>query len=572
MARNEQGKSGIISSLKAFGEALYPAFRDNDNDRGALIQDAPLAYGRMNGIADLDDADIDAETLNQESLPIERAERYSCFAKMATDPIIDEAINMHLTFALKPDKRTGHIFELTSTNPEYDDLVAEIKNELLPLINEKLVSWAYVMCVYGVSYVRPYAKEGQGITHFESNYYTLPHFVREYVRSGLPAGFTNQYLREKDRRAAVTLAPPWSLVSMKVPYHAPNPAVEPLNYSGQQYSLMDDLLDRAIVETQDYGHSFLERSFEPYRDLIDAIDSLRGSRRNASRIDRMMLVPMESLDPMQAAEYSNYISAQIKAKNENEDRWSFMRRGRPLINDSIIPVHGGSKGQITIDTQRIDPNISDIEDILFHLKRLASSLGLDASMLGWADMLSGGLGEGGFFQTSIQATRRANWIHYACSEAINRIIDLHLWYRHKKVFPKGTERPWNIEFSALNTAIAESENDARESQAAQSTMIAQLVDAISGGAAKKSPELVEQLLGGCLPLDGEIIKKIAKAICEQSAEEKGQFGDSGSDDLMSSFSNVDQLADLLARHCDEAQQKQLLEKVFQKLVMEQDHV
>ena len=489
MARKEQGKSGIISSLKAFADALYPAFRENDNDRGALIQDAPLAYGRMNGIADIDGADADAEALNQDVLPKERAERYSCFAKMSTDPLIDEAINMHVTFALAPDKQTGHIFELTSTSPEFDELVSELKRGLLPLINKDLVGWAYIMCVYGVSYVRPYAKEGLGITHFESNYYTLPHFVREYVRSGLPAGFTNQYLREKDRRAAVTLAPPWSLVSLKIPYYAPNPEVEPLNYSGQQYSLMDDLLDRSIVENQDYGHSFLERSFEPYRDLIDAIDSLRGSRRNASRIDRMMLVPMESLDPMQAAEYSNYISAQIKAKNEAEDRWSFLRRSRPLINDSIIPVHGGSKGQITIDTQRIDPNISDIEDILFHLKRLASSLGVDASMLGWADMLSGGLGEGGFFQTSIQATRRANWVRHACSETINRIIDLHLWYRHKKVFPKGTERPWNITFNSLNTAIAESENDARESQAAQSTMIAQLVDAISGGAAKKSPEL-----------------------------------------------------------------------------------
>jgi hypothetical protein len=567
MAKKEKGESVIISSLKAFRDALYPAYRDDGHDRGALLQDNPLAHGRLHGITDNSDPDNEAETLNQGVLPSERAERYSCFAKMAQDPLIDEAINMHLTFALTPDKRTGHIFEINSTAKEYDDLISDLRSELLPLINKDLVSWAYVMCVYGTSYVRPYAKEGRGITHFESSYYTLPHFVREYVRSGLPAGFTNQYLRDKDRRAAVELAPPWSLVSFKVPYFSLDPTVEPLNFSGQQYSLMDEYLDQSIVESQNYGHSFLEHSFEPYRDLIDAVDSMRGSRRNASRIDRLMLVPMESLDPMQAAEYSNYISAQLKANKEAEDRWSFLRRNRPLITNSLIPVHGGSKGQMTIDTQRIDPNISDIEDILFHLKRLASSLGVDASMLGWADMLSGGLGEGGFFQTSIQATRRANWVRHACTEAINRMIDLHLWYRYKKIFPKGTERPWTINFNSLNTAIAESENDARESQAAQSTMIAQLIDAISSGATKKSPELVEQLLGGVLPMDKEIIKKIAKAITEPSKEESEGFG-GGQDDLMSSFTNIDQLADQLARHGNEAQQQELLQKIFQKLVTE----
>ena len=38
-----------------------------------------------------------------------------------------------------------------------------------------------------------------------------------------------------------------------------------------------------------------------------------------------------------------------------------------------------------------------IDDIMLHAKLLAGALGVDLSMLGFADTLAGGLGEGGFF-------------------------------------------------------------------------------------------------------------------------------------------------------------------------------
>jgi hypothetical protein len=287
---------------------------------------------------------------------------------------------------------------------------------------------------------------------------------------------------------------------------------------------------------------------------------MRGSRKNASRIDRMMLVPMEGLDPIAAAEYSNYIASQLKANQENQERRAVLKSLRPLINNSLIPVHGG-KGQMTIDTNRTDPNISDIEDIMFHLKRLTASLGIDVTMMGWADLLSGGLGEGGFFQQSIQAARRATWIRQAASTMINRALDLHFWYKYKKVVPADMAKPWSVQFNSLNTSIAESENEARESRANYATVIATLVDAIANGATQRSPLLTKALLEGALDLDDEQMKQVLADIKAAGADEGGEGGDM----VMSSMKLEQAAEQLMQLHGDEVEQM-LMQKVLKKLL------
>ncbi len=550
----------ILDKAVAFGKMMFPGFQsDNPRDNSAFINDAPLHSPLGPHASAKTNAELDM--LGVEGAPLERDERYALYAEMSFDPIIDEALTIHITHALSTCKLTGRAVWLDCDDPEYEALAEELNNELMPKINAKIADWAKTMATYGVNYVRPHAQEKLGITHIECSYYTLPHFIREYERAGLAAGYTSQHLKNKNASGAIQLAPPWTLVPFKIPFHQPHPHLVP-QHSGIEYSLFDDVMAQQICETQDYGHSFLANSYRPYRDLLAAIDSLRGSRANASRIDRLIALGMEDLDPIAAADYANIVAKNLKANTEAQERKAILKKLRPLIVNTLIPVHAGGKGGLTIDTQRVDPNISDIEDILFHLRRLASSLGIDASMLGWADMLSGGLGEGGFFMTSIQATRRAEWIRQGVVNGVQGLIDLHLWYKHRKMFPAATKRPWTIKLAGQNTALEEAAADAMESNASRSMLIAQLADAIASGAAKNSPELVEMLFAPVLPADPEKLKRVVKQLL--SAAEDDAPPDN--ENLLSSLNSNPDLDKFLSSYGPD-QQTLLLQQVMQKLLL-----
>ncbi|QUM78735.1 hypothetical protein HWV00_20910 (plasmid) [Moritella sp. 24] len=526
-------KLGAIGSvLKLIGDQ-FPGHKENENSNTAL-EDSPLAGGAgFNHVNDDTHLSNDSgdesprDVIAEKKMPIDRSAKYAILQGMSQDPSLSEGLDMHLSHALSPDRRTNRSFKLVSTAPEHDKLVAEQNARLVPKMNNGLVAWAKVMCIFGTNYVRPYCKEGVGITHFQSDYWTMPNFVRKYEKSGLLAGYTSQHMR-KEQSSAVYLAPPWSLLELKIPFFQPNFNIEPNNYDGKLYSLFDDVHHRTPLESQDYGTSLLEYCYEPYCDFKESLASLLASRRNASRIDRFITTQLDNLDPVAAVNYINLLSQQMKSDMEYTESKHRKAGTRPLINNSIIPVQGGSKGGTTIDTQSTDPNIQYLEDIILHLKRMCSALGIDLSLLGWADTMSGGIGDGGFLQTSIQAARRATWIRQACETLINNAVELDFWYRYKKVLPAGQEKPWRVQFYSLNNAIEEQESIAREGKANFATTVATLVDTMMQGSSNGSDTLKRVLLSDVLDIDDGTLDTILKELNVTPAE---------GDDLMSEFNN-----------------------------------
>ncbi|MCS0323192.1 portal protein [Vibrio diabolicus] len=528
---------GLATALKQ----AFPFFNENDDKESGISFESGAGYtgspfhDRENQLDEsngalTNDGRKSSDRFFLHKLPKDRFMLYPILKEMAEDSTIDAALNLHLGHALSVSNDNGMAVYLHPTDEKYAEYVGRLNRELLTPINENLMNWTYSTLVYGVNYVRPYTKEGVGITHFEANYYTLPNQIREYERSGELAGFTAEYLQTRANGEQVRLAEPWALIPLKMPIWRPDMDMPPVNYTGQRYSLYDDAYSRMPIETQNYGTSILLTCFEAWSMLRQSIAALGASRVNASLIDRMVAVNTDGLDAAGAAEYINMVADQMK-----QDRQEVVDRSRklgfiPTVINTLLPFMGGAKGGLQIDTFTTDPNISHIEDIMFHLKRLAGTLGVDPSMLGFGDLLSGGLGEGGFFRTSIQSALRANQIRAAVVTFVKRAIDIHTIYRDGKVW-NDSDMPFEIRFNSLNTAIEQEKSAAMESQANYATMLTTVLDLIEQSPISKSPKLKNHLYTSVVGLDSELANEVISELAAQVAK---------NDKMMESIGMTDQ--------------------------------
>ena len=84
-------------------------------------------------------------------------------------------------------------------------------------------------------------------------------------------------------------------------------------------------------------------------------------------------------------------------------------------------------------------------------------------MLGFGDFLSGGLGDGGFYRVSIMAAMKANFLRQAIQNGVQRLCEIHVAYKHKKIFLPG-QQPWRIVFNSVSTALEREEQENLESR------------------------------------------------------------------------------------------------------------
>ncbi|WP_279448541.1 hypothetical protein [Aeromonas hydrophila] len=518
--------------LPALLKQAFSGYNQEDADNHNIpLQAGPGGTGMLwNTNPTLDAADPSQgasaqgdQWMAEKRLPDDRFAKYALLQDMANDPLLSGGIDLHISHALSVNAKTGLCVSIEAKSPADADLAAALMADLGDMINLGAPGWCKNMAVFGAHYVRPYAEQGKGIVDIESSWYTMANQIREYVRGGRCAGFTSEYLKEKAKGGAIKLVEPWQLVALRIPYWQPKLHLQPVNLTGQQYSLYDDLYHRTPTETQDYGTSLLEFCYPAWCDLSDALRSLKGSRYNASRIERFITLGMDNLDPVQSANYLNLVGTQLRKDLEALAAKSKRTGLVPTVINRLIPALSGSKGGVNIDTQMISPDIQHIEDVMFHLKRMSGGMGIDVSMLGWGDLMSGGLGDGGFFRTSIQAAQRANWLRIGLRAAIDRLIDIHMAHKYGKIFPAGEARPIAVKFHSLNTAIELEESEARESRTNWAMSLATLLDMIENGQLSHSNTLKEKILNEAAGFDPETTKNILAELASAQSEE----GDAG---------------------------------------------
>ena len=82
---------------------------------------------------------------------------------------------------------------------------------------------------------------------------------------------------------------------------------------------------------------------------------------------------------------------------------------------------------------------------MLHARMYSGAIGVDLAMLGFADQLAGGLGEGGFFRMSAQAAENSRIIRNSLAEFIYHVIDIHTMHKYGTVFDPD-KRPFTVNF------------------------------------------------------------------------------------------------------------------------------
>ncbi|MBU2968724.1 hypothetical protein KO527_05100 [Pseudoalteromonas sp. C2R02] len=453
-------KKGLMSLLRQAFTGFNPA--DNNNNSGAFENQASGGHGHIpSHLVNPTDSVGDGDILKTPKNPEDRASRYALYDVLAKDASIAAALDIHTANALSTRPVTGEILMIEAANSKDKSFVDELRNDLQETFNNKAVEIANIMAIYGCNFAKPHFTPNVGLTSLEHDFFTLPHSFKEYVRGGEVAGYTSEHMELPKSGSMIKLIQPWELTAFKIPYWQPDICNKPLHADRHgKFTLMSDPKGRTPIETQNYGTSFLANSYQPYADLAEGMLALQSARRNTARLERVIAANVEGMDSFGAADFINLLQQQLR--NDESLRESHAQSGsffQTRVN-SIIPT----KGSLDMNMNQPQPNIKDIEDIMFSLRRLASTLSIDVSMLGWGDLMSGGLGEGGFLQTSIQALTRANWLRKGLETGYHDIVKTHTAYKHKQIIQAGS-RPYRLSFNSMNTAIELKEAASRTSNA-----------------------------------------------------------------------------------------------------------
>jgi hypothetical protein len=286
------------------------------------------------------------------------------------------------------------------------------------------------------------------------------------------------------------------------------------------------------------GGSFLTDAETQFNNFQAAMMGLVGQRVLDSVDESIFTAQVNGMTTEQRQTFLASIKSMLlKSKQVAEDA---VKSGQPVLQRirHILPVWAEKQ---VMSMQALNSsggsgsgragNIT-IEDVMYHAKLLSGALGIDISMLGFADLMSGGLGDGGFFRTSAQSAERSRCIRVSLTEFFNHIIDVHLIHKTGRTFGVN-ERPWQVNFFGTISAL-ETERQKTQLDAANTTMLMVQTFQMARDAGLDRAAMAH-LFERSMRLDARDAALYAAAIekakkeadAKAAAESSGQFGGDG---------------------------------------------
>jgi hypothetical protein len=546
---------------RSFWQRLFPGSLGANQGANANVQ-SPSTANYEDFVADaivsgspLGDASGEDEYQLTE-LPNNRLIKYKFFRVMADDPTIDSALKMHISHALSAKSDTGEIISIESTSDKDDPITIDLRNTFKETVNRNVQFWAYNAALNGIGFARIYGQPRKGVELVRSDYYCHPQFIRAYEQAGQIAGYTAAHQNPSQNAGYIALMEPWKFIAFRVPIWKSESDIEPPRLDGSVFDISnDDFRSESIIESQNYGTSLIETAYGPWMDLQEAILSMNMSRKNAARLERLIGVNTGKLSPQRASQYLNTVSSQLLKVNQANAKQSLRRGYVQTVINHLIPIFGDGKGRLDIASIEGNANIDGLEDINFHVKRLGSALGIDPSLLGFGEMLSGGLGDGGFFRISVLAAIKANMLRRAVSSGLENLFDIHVAYKYGKVFLPG-EKPWRIVFNSVSSALEREERENLEGRVTFATMIGQLVGLIDAEFSSVDRNaLANYMFTDIMKIDEEKFRKMfpGKITGPVGGQELGPDGQpiaTGEEEVLTESASVKQMKSIVNRYIE----------------------
>ena len=443
---------------------------------------------------------------------------YEKWQIMESDPIISSAIQLLVTAALGGHETSGDVVfidesPLVQENKRLAGVVEELR-DLTPLFNRLAFPIAYTAAIYGDAYARIYSDDN-GIIDVTTDELIRPQLVQPFERAGKTVGYAIS-VGERNFEKLDRL----QMARMKMPRTQWIPQFGVVEKS-LKVSVTEDDIEKLPLMPSMVGGSLIYNAEEPYDNLAASLVGLVGQRWIDSIDEQFVTVNLADM----TAEKQRLIVESLKnmLKRSKEIAESAVKSGKPYMDRvrHIIPVSNekqitsfnpagtGRNGTITID------------DIMLHARLLSGALGVDLSMIGFADQLAGGLGEGGFFRVSAQAAERARIIRVALADFFDSIIDVHTFRKMGVIFPP-TERPWQINFYGSISALEAEKQRTRADAMNSGLLLVQAIQALKEVGATK--EIMSEFLEKTMMLDDPQAKLYAEIVDQKPAGEEDGFG------------------------------------------------
>ncbi|QXW24560.1 hypothetical protein KXJ74_09070 [Acinetobacter johnsonii] len=404
---------------------------------------------------------------------------------------------------------------VTAAKEQLERLQKRIK-PMETLINKYITKICSDGISFGDAYARIYGKKGKGVTDMLCNEFTHPPLIQSFEQGSKTVAFFA--LNPKNWVKTISKMSSTQMVRLKMPRIVNVPQFDLVETGLIVQMLEGDEPDQLPILPSMVGGSFLFAIEKAYDDVMLSLTTM-NSQQVADAVNQMFLsLNMAGMPEAQRGAYKRGLEGMLQdhekfvknAMSGGEGIWNTKYHVLPTWDEKqILNLVGDIKGQ------RNSP--INIEKFMINVRLLMGGFGLDLSMVGWADMLAGGLGDGAATLTySSQVMRRSIWIRQSSTQFVNDIMHLDWGYAYNEQFDQ-LDYPWQVEFSSSQSAAVTEENTNKQTQMNTSLLKIQVINSLKES--NLSEETMQYILEKDAGFNYDDAKRVAKDIAASRQSE-----------------------------------------------------